>query len=269
LKKNLIFFISFTEPDFPYLQAIAPFQPLAMKAIYCPIETSLNFQQANKLIKELKPTVLVIPEHYTQPPMMVPHKTDLVIDQLPVSVKNLFWQQPIFQFSSFIIHQDKQIITFKRGDVINLPIKRKRNIVYVAKELAQTVLPQEVAPGTNISTVTGILHVKDNLHDIQVCSDQSDGESSKSCGIQREAALKKVKYEWGTLDVDLLMKKLSQDGITDIKMEQNGFGAVVINLHSEDTVIQIDEKSTHIICGGKQSLRLKLRDLLLQCIQSF
>jgi integrator complex subunit 9 len=80
--------IIFTEPDFPYLQAIAPFQPLAMKAIYCPIETSLNFQQANKLIKELKPTVLVIPENYTQPPMMVPHQANLVIDQLPVREKN-------------------------------------------------------------------------------------------------------------------------------------------------------------------------------------
>lgn len=55
-----------------------------MKAIYCPIETSLNFQQANKLLKELKPGVIVIPESYTQPPIMVPHKTDLIIEQ-PVS----------------------------------------------------------------------------------------------------------------------------------------------------------------------------------------
>lgn len=73
--------IIFTEPDYPYLQALAPFQPLAMKAYYCPIETSLNFQQANKLLKELKPNVTVIPESYTQPPLMVPHKTDLVIEQ--------------------------------------------------------------------------------------------------------------------------------------------------------------------------------------------
>lgn len=77
--------IIFTEPDYPYLQALAPFQPLAIKAIYCPIETSLNFQQANKLIKELKPGVIVIPESYTQPPSIAPHKTDLVIDQPAVS----------------------------------------------------------------------------------------------------------------------------------------------------------------------------------------
>lgn len=52
-----------------------------MKAIYCPIETSLNFQQANKLLKELKPGVVVIPESYTQPPAIAPHKTDLVIEK--------------------------------------------------------------------------------------------------------------------------------------------------------------------------------------------
>lgn len=73
--------IIFTEPDYPYLQALAPYQPLAMKAIYCPIETSLNFQQANKLLKELKPGVVVIPDSYTQPPLIAPHKTDLVIEQ--------------------------------------------------------------------------------------------------------------------------------------------------------------------------------------------
>lgn len=78
---NPLHTVIFTEPDFPYLQALAPFQPLAMKAIYCPIETSLNFQQANKLLKDLKPGVIVIPESYTQPPLMVPHKIDLVIDQ--------------------------------------------------------------------------------------------------------------------------------------------------------------------------------------------
>lgn len=81
--------------------------------------------------------------------------------------------------------------------------------------------------------------------------------------------MKKVKYEWGKLDVDLFVKKLMQDGITDIKIDQTGPGAVVIKLIGEETSITIDEHSTHIKCGGKQSLRLKLRDLLMQCVPSF
>lgn len=85
----------------------------------------------------------------------------------------------------------------------------------------------------------------------------------------REEILRKTKYECGQLDVDLFVKKLMQDGITDIKIEQVGSGAVTIKLLSEDTSITIEDNSTHINCGGKQSLRLKIRDLLMQCIPSF
>jgi len=89
---NLIYWSSgmlllfFTEPDFPYLDALAPFQPLAMKAIHCPIDTSLNFPQGNKLIRDLKPSILVVPEVYLQPPAICPHKTDLVIDQVSTRI---------------------------------------------------------------------------------------------------------------------------------------------------------------------------------------
>lgn len=145
---NPLHTIIFTEPDFPYLQALAPYQPLVMKSIYCPIETSLNFQQANKLLKELKPGVIVIPDSYTQPPLITPHKTDLIIDQ-----------------------PDKQVISFKRGEVIKLPLKRKRNRVYLTPEIAKLIRPREIQPGTNVSTLTGCLQVKDNIHDIRVSFD--------------------------------------------------------------------------------------------------
>lgn len=92
-------------------------------------------------------------------------------------------------------------------------------------------------------------------------------ESNKRTIPTREECLKKMKYEFGTIDVDLFYKKLIQDGISDVKMEQNGPGSVLITLTAEDTSIHITEQNTHIVCGGKQSLRLKLRDLLLQCVQ--
>ncbi|AWP19744.1 putative integrator complex subunit 9 isoform 2 [Scophthalmus maximus] len=46
--------IIFTEPDFSYLDALAPYQPLAMKCVYCPIDTRLNFHQVSKLLKEVQ-----------------------------------------------------------------------------------------------------------------------------------------------------------------------------------------------------------------------
>lgn len=240
--------VIFTEPDFPYAQALAPFQPLAMKAVYCPIETSLNFQQANKLIKELKPGCLVVPESYTEPPIAAPHKTDLVIEPLP----------------------DRKLITFRRGDVIKLPLKRKQSRVFLAPDMAQTIVPHEIAPGLNLATVTGLLHVKDNLHDIQRIEEPSTSSTSSSKDKKRkQLQLNPIKYEWGTLNVDLLIKKLQQDGHTDMKVEQTGANSVQLVLAGDDTTITVTEQATHINCGGKQSLRLKIRNILLQCIQSF
>lgn len=43
-----------SEPDFSYLDALAPYQPLAMKCVYCPIDTRLNFHQVTKLLKDIQ-----------------------------------------------------------------------------------------------------------------------------------------------------------------------------------------------------------------------
>lgn len=50
--------LHFPEPDFSYLEALAPYQPLAMKCIYCPIDTRLNFIQVAKLLKEVQVCLL-------------------------------------------------------------------------------------------------------------------------------------------------------------------------------------------------------------------
>lgn len=103
---------------------------------------------------------------------------------------------------------------------------------------------------------------------MQVLDDPGDEIVKRGQGPPtREDVLKNTKYEWGPLDVDLFVKKLMQDGIT-VKIENNP-SSVTITLTGEDTQIQIDDRNTHIVCGGKQSLRLKLRDLLLQCVQKF
>lgn len=51
--------VIFTEPDFNYVDALAPYQPIGIKVLYYPIDTSLSFAQANKLLKELRPNALV------------------------------------------------------------------------------------------------------------------------------------------------------------------------------------------------------------------
>lgn len=77
-----------SEPDYPYLDVLAPFQPIAMTAVHYAIDTSLNFTQANKLIRELKPATLILPECYTQPPVTHPNRTELVIEQVCIHLKS-------------------------------------------------------------------------------------------------------------------------------------------------------------------------------------
>uniref|UniRef100_A0A090X8J5 Putative cleavage and polyadenylation specificity factor cpsf subunit n=1 Tax=Ixodes ricinus TaxID=34613 RepID=A0A090X8J5_IXORI len=68
--------VIFTEPDFNLADAIAPFQPTAMKALCFPIDTSLSFVQANKLVRDLKPSNLVLPRQHTgaPPPAAAPER---------------------------------------------------------------------------------------------------------------------------------------------------------------------------------------------------
>lgn len=80
--KNIAILL-FVEPDYDYIEALAPYQPLQMKIAHCAIDTSLNFTQANKLIKDLKPTTLVVPESYTKPPVSAPNLTELVVHSNP------------------------------------------------------------------------------------------------------------------------------------------------------------------------------------------
>jgi integrator complex subunit 9 len=245
--------IIFTEPDFPFLQALAPYHPLNMKVVYCPIETSLNFQQANKLIKDLKTEVLVIPKVYTNPPNIAPNRDDLVIDR---------------QIA-------KQIITFKCGDCIKLPLKRKKNQVFVDPDVALSVIPQEVLNGVKLAPLSGILDVKDNIYNIRsVDMNCVEGVPKQ---LLNSLFKKQVSYEYGTMnqmDIDMFLNKLKQEGITDIKTSQtnenDGILTTKIKLVNEDISIDISDKGTHIHCGeGKQNLRIKIRDALLSCLNKF
>jgi len=242
--------IIFTEPDFPFLQALAPFHPLNMKVVYCPIETSLNFQQANKMIKDLKPEVLVIPKVYTHPPLVAPHREDLVIDR---------------QIA-------KQIITFKCGECIKLPLKRKKSQVFIDPEVAMNLVPQEIQNGVKLAPLSGFLDVKDNVHNIHRCDENVEGVPKQ---LIDSLFKKQVTYEYGSMgpmDIDLFLKKLKQEGISDVKVTQTSEPEGVltkVKLVNEELEVNITEKGTHIVCEGNQSWRLKVRDVLMSCMNKF
>jgi len=207
-----------------------------MKVAHCAIDTSLNFTQANKLIKDLKPTTLVVPECYTQPPVSAPNLTELVIEN----------------------SSDRTLIPYKWGEVINLPLKRKQGQILIENDVAQKIVPVEVKPGCSLSSITGTLTVKDNVHSMK----------ASTSGYSEPKVQKDIRYEWGSLNVTEFLQKLAQEGIVDAKVEPSGNG-VMIHLQDEDALIQIEDNCTHVLCNSDEKLRLRLRNILMQCLKQF
>ncbi|CAB4012068.1 integrator complex subunit 9 [Paramuricea clavata] len=222
--------IIFTEPGFPFLDALAPYQPLAMKACYCPIDPRLNFGQVNKTVREMKPRFVVIPEEYTVPPPMLPHRTDLVVQ----------------------LDNDSQVLPISYPHVIDIPVTRSYEKVSLSNKLATTLCPQEVRAGTAVAMVNGTLQNKNNKYTLQPFERSSEGSSSNKCLC-------------GDLMVDEMVASLAKRGITDVEVEQTPSGHTV-HLNDDDAVVTLEKGSTHIITHGNDQLRKTIRDALLDCL---
>ena len=57
-----------------------------------------------------------------------------------------------------------------------------------------------------------------------------------------------------------------QHGITEVKVEDTADGHI-LHLQAEDTLIQLEEDGTHIVCDNNEPLRTTLRDLVLRFLQ--
>lgn len=63
------------------------------------------------------------------------------------------------------------MITINRGEVITLPLKRRKLVVDLSADMAEVLMPSEVKPDVGLVTITGELKVKDNKLKIEVsCS---------------------------------------------------------------------------------------------------
>ncbi|NWS75603.1 INT9 protein, partial [Crotophaga sulcirostris] len=239
--------VIFTEPDFSYLDALAPYQPLAMKCVYCPIDTRLNFIQVSKLLKEVQPLHVVCPEQYTQPPPTQSHRTDLMIDCQPPPM------------------------SYRRAEVLTLPYKRRYEKIEIMPDLADSLVPLEIKPGISLATVSAVLHTKDNKHVLQLPPKPPQPPASKkrkrvSDDVPECKSLKPLLS--GSIPLDQFVQTLEKHGFSDVKVEDTGKGHIVL-LQEAETLIQIEEDSTHIICDNDEPLRVKLRDLVLKFLQKF
>lgn len=165
------------------------------------------------------------------------------------------------------------MITFKCGEIIRLPMKRKQDRVYLASDMAYKTRPRDMGNGYNFSTITGILRVKDKVHSVGPCKVSSGFRNTfcqrKQLPPSQEENLQDVKYEYGSLDMEALIKMLTHDEFAEkVSVERTG-STIILNMVSEKIQIKINDNDTQLFYSGKQSTRLKLRDLLLKCINNF
>ncbi|XP_033859107.2 integrator complex subunit 9 isoform X2 [Acipenser ruthenus] len=240
--------IIFTEPDFSYLEALAPYQPLAMKCVYCPIDTRLNFIQVSKLLKEVQPLHVVCPEQYVRPPPAQSHRSDLMLDCQPPTMP------------------------YRRCSVLSLPFRRHYERIELLPELADSLVPSEIKPGISVATVTAVLHSKDNKHVLRPTLKLAlaPPPSKKRKRVLEEPPEHRAPKPLlsGAVPIEQFLATLQKHGITEVKVEDTPDGHI-LHLQDEDTLIQLEEDSTHIICDNNEMLRATLRDLVLRFLQKF
>jgi len=119
-----------------------------MRAIHCPIDTALNFTQARKLVRDLRPGCLALPECYTRPPKATPSRVELTVET------------------------DVPKHSFTRYETIEIPLKPRFESIRLDPELAAALTPTEVRPGVAVATITGALTVKNNRYELHQVDDR-------------------------------------------------------------------------------------------------
>ncbi|XP_063548993.1 integrator complex subunit 9 [Cydia strobilella] len=225
--------VIFTEPDFPYLEALAPFQPLAMKAFHCPIDTSLNYSQANKLVRELRPRELALPEQYAAPTAgpARPH-----------------------------ISADVPTVVLRRGGARAVGLRRRAARGILAGALAQALQPRQLRPGLRAAPLQALLALRDSRLELQPVEPIPR--------LPGDAPPEPARLEWGDLDVERLVLELAREGLGAARVEPAAGGGRAVHLPRHDTLVVAERGSTHVFCEARARphVRLKLRKALAACL---
>uniref|UniRef100_H2YM05 Integrator complex subunit 9 n=1 Tax=Ciona savignyi TaxID=51511 RepID=H2YM05_CIOSA len=232
--------IIFVEPNFSHLEALAPYQPLEARAFHFPIDTRSNHKVASRMIDGLKPRRVVVPPSYMAPPVEAPHRTELKLEL------------------------ESPVETMERSTVRRLKVERVYEKVDLEPDVSMIVLKVNLKTGVLVAPMSALSSSRNNKHLLKPIY--------KRVPVSNVSRKRKYHDEithrpmvCGNLNVDTFVEALKLEGYNDVKVESSSSGKIIM---LQDTVIQIEEGSTHIVCEGNETLRVKLRDILLQSLNS-
>ncbi|KAL5268236.1 hypothetical protein ACHWQZ_G002186 [Mnemiopsis leidyi] len=197
------------ESEFSFATTLAPFLPMSMRSYFCPIDPSINYSQASKLIKDIRPKTVVTSPTYFRAPVTHPNRCDLVL----VS--------------------DAPVVELGVGETVNLQQpKTSINVELSLEQLDQlNMQPLKTSDGYQlVSNVSGMLKARDN---------------KPTLGAPNPSSLRSAMY--GEVELQELIAVLTSKGLTPNKVETLGAGDhFLITLSDHSSTITLSPNVTSI-----------------------
>lgn len=229
--------IIMTDPDYPLKDVYGPYQNLAIRAFFYPIDTRLDYSQLNpSIMPDLSPKLLLMPEAYVQPPATAPQRVDFVVTHNPHT-------------------------TFRYGDMLTIPSITKRKRIRLHPELLKSLnlRARGEQSDVGICALKGYLCAYDNILELKLES-TVEAEVGHSVDAIRSHCI-------GKLSGDSLIRALQKKNIKATLETSNGCTIVkMAGLHAE-VRIEADGHRTRIFSSSKET-RQKIADIVAHCLKA-
>ncbi|KAK6051309.1 hypothetical protein COOONC_11186, partial [Cooperia oncophora] len=226
-----------TDPDYPLNEVYAPYEDLAIRAFYYPIETRLEFSHVNTVLLpvELKPKILIIPEAYS-----LSHNS----------------KSPSHNRIEFVVQYNSTTpMKYDEQISISLPSKkmRKRKIKISPDVIKRLELRGHYAnPEIGISSLTGFLCAYDGAYELL--------PAKKKVGALRP------KYA-GQLTPDIILKALQKRNLSGRVVNHPDGERKIVRIDSINSAITLDAEGMSTNIQSPKEHRMMLLDAVTSYLQ--
>ena len=272
----------FTDSEFNYLDALAPYQPIYANFYFFPIDTSLTTGHLNTLLKEPKNlSQLVVSQAYKM--------------NSSSAADNSQQAEHLAKLDMSKLSSTTLVSYYNQNDIIKLVTKRRFENCDIESDLAQmltTSKKQEASSAVNYCKFDAHLTTRNNHHTLKA--------APKTIPLTRRDRINMShlkKYTHGKLNFEKFLVLLRKAGVQAFKLiekdnlNENG---KVLMIDRDTNLVEGDANSTaayenakylieidvfnkieidlslnkvNVMCDNEES-RLKVRDTLLKCLKS-
>lgn len=258
----------FTDSEFNYLDALAPFQPIYANYYYFPIDISLTSAQIYKLLKE--------PKYFPQ--IIVSNNYRFIPGEFQSGINDHVSKIDAFKFFGKV-----NLNFYHQNDLIKLALKRKYENCEIDSDLAQILFPKKsMSDSVPFVTFNAQLISKNNNHVLKA--------APKTIPVNRRDRIKESnfkKYPYGKFNLDKFLNLLRQFGLSDAKLVDRNLidDNYLANLIEKDTSndnglryfveidasnridIDVTSNKMNILCENDEC-RIKIKEALLRCFKT-